>query len=340
MNTVSFGVLRALADGAFHSGTQLAQTLGVTRGTVWNSVRELESTGLAIYRVRGRGYRLAAPVSMLDRAAILSHAGAHAARFQVEICDVIDSTNTRLMQRAAAGAPSGTVLACELQLGGRGRMGRVWQSELAGALTFSVLWRFDQGASALAGLSLAVAVALVRALAKLGVTNVELKWPNDVLANGAKLAGILIEMQGDALGPSTVVIGIGLNVSLSPVTRANIGQPAADLSTLCDTVPDRSTVLGTVLAELAVVLDVFTEHGFAALRSEWMRVHAYQDEHVVITLPSGFTEQGIARGVAGDGALLVETGGAIRHVHSAEVQVRRSGSAELQARDKPARRPI
>ena len=340
MNTLSIAVLRALADGQFHSGTALAHLLGVTRGTIWNSVHGLESAGVTVYRVRGRGYRLAAPVSMLDRESIAAHAGPAAAGLHLDICDVVDSTNTRLMQRAAAGAPSGTVMIAELQVGGRGRMGRTWHSEVAGAVTFSVLWRFEQGAGALAGLSLAVAVALVRALAKLGAGKVELKWPNDVLAHGAKLAGILIEMQGDALGPSAVVIGVGLNVALSQATRAKIEQPVADLASLCGAIPDRNRVLGTVLAELVTVLDVFAESGFASFESEWTRSHAYQDQAVLIQLPSGTVEEGIARGVAHDGALLVEAGAALRCVHSGEVQVRRAGVARRDARDKRVRRPV
>jgi len=339
MNTLSFAVLRALAKGGFHSGAALAQSLGVTRGTIWNSVRELDSAGLTVYRVRGRGYRLAAPISMLDRESIVRHAGTFAARFDVEVCEAVDSTNTHLMQRAADAA-SGTVMVSEIQFGGRGRMGRAWHSELGGALTFSVLWRFDRGAGALAGLSLAVGVALVRALAKLGASDVKLKWPNDVLANGRKLAGILIEMHGDALGPSNVVIGIGLNVSLSDSARAKIERPVADLAAVCGSAPDRNRVLGITLAELARVLDVFAERGFTPLKSEWMRSHAYQDENVAITVGADRTEHGIVRGVADDGALLIEIAGTIRRMHSGEVQVRRAGDASRRTGGKRLRRPV
>ena len=187
-------------------------------------MRELDAAGLEIYRVRGRGYRLPQPLSLLDRAAVERYLGRHAARFTLEIVDSAGSTNTLLMERAQAGAPSATVIAAEWQTGGRGRRGRAWHAGIGEALTFSLLWRFTQGASFLAGLSLAVGVALARAIEKLGVADAGLKWPNDVLWRGQKLAGILIELQGDALGPSLAVMGIGVNVRLSDAVRSRIDQ--------------------------------------------------------------------------------------------------------------------
>jgi BirA family transcriptional regulator, biotin operon repressor / biotin---[acetyl-CoA-carboxylase] ligase len=323
MNSLSFAVLRALSDGAFHSGATLARTLGVTRGTVWNAVRAIERAGLEVYSVRGRGYRLAESVSLLDRESVARQLGPHAVRFQIELRDVLDSTNTHLIGVAASASP-GAVVAAELQSAGRGRMGRTWHSSVAGALTFSLLWRFEAGAGALAGLSLAVGVALVRALTKLGATDVRLKWPNDLVANGAKLGGILIEMQGDALGPSAAVIGIGLNVKLSVAMRGRIDQPATDLVSLCPGAVDRNAVLAVALAELAAVLDVFSEHGFKPLKAEWERAHALDGEAVVLRLPTGHTEDAVVRGVTDAGALLVEKEGSLVPVHSAEISVRAS----------------
>jgi BirA family biotin operon repressor/biotin-[acetyl-CoA-carboxylase] ligase len=198
-------------------------------------------------------------------------------------------------------------------------MGRPWHSGLGGGITFSLLWRFEQGASALAGLSLAAGVALVRALDKLGGRDVQLKWPNDVVWCGGKLAGILIELQGDALGPSAVVFGIGLNVRLSDAVRSRIDQPVADLETACGCAIDRSAALGVVLAELAAVLDAFSRDGFAPLRTEWESHHAHQGKAIALKLPDGRTHKGVARGVGDDGALLFDQGGAIRRLHSGEL---------------------
>src|SRR3954464_7201504 len=187
-------VLRMLADGEFHSGEALARALGVSRGTVNNAVRALTEAGMDVYRVKARGYRLAQPLSLLDAEAIKRYSGRAGARFHVEVLDVADSTNTLLLERAAGGARDGSVLVAEWQQAGRGRMHRMWHAAVGGALTFSVLWRFNQGAAALAGLSLAVGLALIRATAKLGASGVQLKWPNDLLWHERKLGGVLIEV--------------------------------------------------------------------------------------------------------------------------------------------------
>jgi len=214
------------------------------------------------------------------------------------------------------------VLAAEWQTSGRGRRGRVWHSAPGAALTFSMLWRFQQGAAVLAGLSLAVGVAMMRALAALGVEGAGLKWPNDVLWRGRKLAGILIEMQGDTLGPSAAVIGIGLNCRLPDVLVNRIEQPVADLATACGAAPERNHVLALLLTELERVLDAFARDGFAPLREEWQRHHVHQRRPVRLKLPDGGAVSGIADGVADDGALLLVTAKGPRRFHSGDISLR------------------
>ena len=322
MKPLTAGVLARLADGGFHSGEALARSLEVSRASVWNAVRDLEATGIEIYKVHGRGYRLPYPVTLLDRATVERHLGANAGRFTLDIRDTVDSTNTRLLERAAAGAPGGTVLAAEWQSGGRGRLGRAWHAGVGEALTFSLLWRCTRGAGALSGLTLAVGVALARALTAAGAGSVALKWPNDVLWRGAKLAGVLTELQGDALGPTAVVIGVGINVRLSEATRTQIGQAATDLETACGAAPDRNRLLAGVLIEIDQLLEAFGQKGFAPLRDEWQRHHAQQDRRVTLTLPDGTRRSGRARGVAEDGALLLETRSGTQRFHSGEISLR------------------
>ncbi|MCW5603982.1 MAG: biotin--[acetyl-CoA-carboxylase] ligase [Burkholderiales bacterium] len=322
----TFKVLRLLADGNFHSGETLAHALGVSRGSVWHAVRALGAAGLDIYRVRGRGYRLARPLSLLDRDAVLRELGSEADHFTLRILDETDSTSTLLMAHAQAGTASGTVIAAEWQTAGRGRMGRAWHAGAGGALTFSLLWRFSQGAGFLSGLSLAVGVALTRAFEVLGVAGAGLKWPNDVLWQGGKLAGILIEMQGDMLGPSAAVIGVGINVRVADAVRGRIDQRVADLESACGKPLDRNAVLALLLQELRRALDVFAREGFAPFREEWSRRHVYQDRGIMLLLPGTRRESGIARGVAEDGALLVETHGGVMRFHSGEVSLRPEGA--------------
>ncbi len=327
MNTMAFQTLRALADGAFHSGEDIARALGVTRSAVWYGIREIGGAGFEIEKVRGRGYRLAKPVSLLDAGRVRAALGTGVERITLEICDSVDSTNAQLLQRAAQGAPSGLTLAAEAQQAGRGRRGRVWHSAVGSTLTFSVLWRFAQGARELAGLSLAVGIALVRALRAAGAPAVQLKWPNDVVLPGGKLAGILIEMQGDVLGPSVAVIGIGVNVRADPRVTAQVDQNVADLEAAVGAPVDRSLLLARMLRELAAVLDLFAAQGFTPLREEWQQLHAYRDQAVRLELPDGQGITGIARGVAEDGALLLETVTGMTRHHSGEVSLRPAGKS-------------
>jgi BirA family biotin operon repressor/biotin-[acetyl-CoA-carboxylase] ligase len=240
------------------------------------------------------------------------------------VLDVVESTNTVLLERAVGGAAGGLMLAAELQTRGRGRRGRAWYSGLGGALTFSVLWRFEQGAGALAGLGLAVGVALVRALRSLGLEDTMLKWPNDLLIRHRKLAGILVEIQGDVLGPSLAVIGVGLNFRLDASTRERVDQAVTDLVS-AGAPRDRNSVLGTVLAHLAAMLDAFREQGFGPFRDEWESYHVYAARAVTVRLPDGGWEEGTVAGVEDDGALLLQTRSGLRRFHSGEVSLRAAG---------------
>ncbi len=170
MNITTFAALRLLADGEFRSGQDIARRLGISRTSVWNALHVLDDAGIEIFKVRGRGYRLVEPLSLLNLSVIKRQLGTRAAHFKIELLDSTDSTNTLLMQRAAEGAESGSVIVAEWQTRGRGRRGRAWHTALGSALTFSVLWRFQQGAGFLGGLSLAVSVAVARTLVALGIT--------------------------------------------------------------------------------------------------------------------------------------------------------------------------
>ena len=326
MKALSFQALRLLADGEFRSGETMARTLGVSRASVWNALHGLDETGLEVFKVRGRGYRLARPLTMLDSAAVGRALGARAQRFTLEVIDSIESTNTALVQRAAAGAGNASVIAAEWQTAGRGRRGRVWHAAPGASLTFSLLWRFQQGAGFLSGLSLAVGVAVVRALAALGASDAGLKWPNDVLWRGRKLAGTLIELQGDMLGPTAAVIGIGLNCRLPDALRERIDQPVVDLETACGAAPDRNRTLALLLIELERVLETFACDGFAPLRVEWQRRHVHQRKSVRLALPDGEMVSGTAEGVAEHGALLLATARGARRFHSGEVSLRGGGA--------------
>lgn len=322
MNTLTFPILRVLADGHFHSGEALAGRFGVTRATVWNALKSLEKLGIELFSVKGKGYRLPNPPQFFDEALIREALGQEAVHFQLDLHDVLDSTNTRVMQAGAQGAASGLCVAALHQTQGRGRRGRIWHAGLGASLTFSVLWRFDCGASGLSGLSLAVGVALMRALKALGAEEIALKWPNDLLYHFHKLAGILIELQGDIDGASAAVIGIGLNLDLPDALRDHIDQPVTDLKNVLPDVVNINLLLGTLLKHLSQVLIVFQQSGFEALRDEWQGHHAYQAKPVNMRMPDGRVDTGVVFGVARDGALQVETAQGIQRFSVGEISLR------------------
>ena len=228
LTPLGFSLLRQLADGEIHSGEDLAAKVGLTRARVSQVLKDAEVAGLALERVKGRGYRLLEAPDFLDarkiraRLGVLAEARPATLPLAIEIVDQIESTSSELMRRAQRRDVHRTALAAEWQTAGRGRRGRTWTAVAGGSLTFSLGWKFEQGAGFLAGLSLAVGVAVVRALESEGFKDVALKWPNDLIHRHLKVGGILIELNGDALGPTTTVIGVGLNVRLPPLARKDI----------------------------------------------------------------------------------------------------------------------
>jgi BirA family biotin operon repressor/biotin-[acetyl-CoA-carboxylase] ligase len=321
MSALTFMALRQLADGQFHSGEDVARSLGRSRATLSEALKRAPELGLDLFSVRGRGYRLAAPIEFLD--AELLARELRSTRVRLEIADEVDWTSTQLLARAAAGAPSGTCLAAEWQSAGRGRRGRAWVCALGGSLTFSLLWRFERGAAHLGGLSLAVGVAVVRALAACGVERVQVKWPNDLVVDFRKLAGILVETSGEMQGPSVAVIGVGVNYRLAERVIDRIDQPVTDIAHCSTALPSRSVLLAHLLRELAQVLDTFERQGFSSFRGSWRTLHAYQGRRVRVMPPREPPFDAEVVDVAPDGALLVRLDdGRVAALASAEISLR------------------
>lgn len=317
-------LVAALAEGAVCSGSALAQRFGVTRAAVWKRLDELRAAGLPVEAVAGRGYRLAQPLQLLDAAAIRA-ALAPPLRERLGAIDVhweIDSTSSELLRNAAALGDLSVCLA-EQQSAGRGRRGRVWRSPPLCNVYLSLLRRFAQGMGSLAGLSLAVGVGVARALERCGALGLGLKWPNDVLAPTGKLAGILVELGGEFLGPCHAVIGIGVNLYLPDAVRAEIDQPVSDLASVCTVLPPRNGLVAVLLGELVSVLDLFEREGFAALRAEFERRDLLRDAELTLSDARG-QRQGLGAGVDARGALLLREGATIRSFDSAEVTVRKA----------------
>jgi BirA family biotin operon repressor/biotin-[acetyl-CoA-carboxylase] ligase len=241
-----------------------------------------------------------------------------AAGVAVEVVAETGSTNADLLARAAT-LDANLLLVAERQTAGRGRAGRSWLSSGAGSLTFSLAWKFSAPLHALAGLPLAVGVALAEALGALGVT-VQLKWPNDLLKDGAKLAGVLIETQNAGSGAIWAVIGVGLNLDLPDALEQRIGRPVASAPWLARM--EREALLAALLAQLAASLRQFEQGGFGAFSARWNRLHAWQG-HPVAVVDRGVTlHQGVAAGVDDRGALLLDGAAGRIAVSAGDVSLR------------------
>lgn len=322
MNSLTFPILKLLADGKFHSGEAIAQHFHVSRASVWNALQHAEQLGVEVFSVRGRGYKLPHALTLLEEQAVLSALGKLNKSFKLEIHDHLESTNTYLMRKAGNEQAHATCVAANLQTQGRGRRGRIWQAGLGASLTFSLLWRFQCGAAALSGLSLAVGIALMRTLHIMKITQAQLKWPNDILINREKLAGILIELQGDMDGPSTAVIGIGINLHLPEKIKNQIEQPVTDIASASVQPINPNTLLGVLLEQLANVLNEFEQNGLANLSDEWTRHHAYHHQQVRMLMPDGREVCGVAQGISEDGTLLVQTEYGLQRFVSGEISLR------------------
>ncbi len=316
-------LLTLLSTGEFVSGQAIADTLGVSRTAVWKQLNKLGEFDLELESVKGRGYRIPGGIELLDEARVRSgmQSRAQALLQRLDLCEDIQSTNAEALAALGAGAGRGYVCSAERQSAGRGRRGRAWASPFARNLYVSAVWEYTQGAAALEGLSLAVGVAVARALERAGVKGTRLKWPNDVLFDGAKLGGILLEMSGDAAGPCQVVVGIGLNVDMPDSAAQHIDQAWTDLRRAGGEV-GRNALLGLLLDELLPLLADFESGGFAPWRDAWQGLDAYANRPVILSTGSQ-RSAGIARGVDERGALLLETAsGDVQPVYGGEVSLR------------------
>jgi BirA family biotin operon repressor/biotin-[acetyl-CoA-carboxylase] ligase len=322
-------VFAALADGEFHSGEQLAETLGVSRAAVWKAVESLRELGATLHAVRNRGYRLRSGSDALDSKRITSllpqTARAHVR--SIETAWTVDSTNSVLLARP--NPPFGTceVLLAEYQTAGRGRRGRAWLAPPGGSICLSLGWVFREVPQDLGALGLVIGVCALRALRESGLEAARLKWPNDVVVDGNKLGGILIELRAESAGPASVVIGIGLNVALGAEVLQAIGETgvsAIDLVTAGLKQPSRNALAAAIVTQVVRGLLVFEKEGLKPFAEEWRNADALRGRQIDVHTLEGVA-RGLARGIDLHGALVVETPHGVRRFISGDVTVRAVG---------------
>jgi BirA family transcriptional regulator, biotin operon repressor / biotin---[acetyl-CoA-carboxylase] ligase len=319
-------VFAALADGEFHSGEQLAGTLGVSRGAVWKAVESLRDLGATLHAVRNKGYRLRSGSDALDSKRITTHLspGIRGHVRSVEAAWTVDSTNSVLLARPNPPFGSCEVLLAEYQTAGRGRRGRTWLAPPGGSICLSLCWAFRDVPQDLGALGLVIGVCALRALKESGLEDARLKWPNDLLAEGKKLGGILIELRAESSGPACVVIGIGLNVALGAKLLEAIGETgvaAVDLVTAGMKQPSRNAVAAALVTHVVRGLLVFEKEGLRPFGEEWRGADALRGRQIDVHTLEGVA-RGLARGIDLHGALVVETPHGVRRFISGDVTVR------------------
>jgi len=317
-------LIRQLADGRVHSGAALARRLGRSRTAVWKHLRGLGPLGLDVEALPGRGYRLAAPLELLDREMIRSglELAAAAALESCELHSVIESTNDHLRAMAPPSPGRFRLALAEFQAGGRGRQGRAWLSPFGSGVCMSASWQFETAPACLPALGLAAGLGICRALEADGL---RLKWPNDIVWQDRKLAGVLIDVVGESTGPLKVVIGAGINLHVPAGLEAGVtadgGLPPAGLDQLPGGRAGRNEIAARAASGLHAVLAEFTGSGFEPFAAEWRRLDCLRGRPVRLRAGSELID-GIAAGIGDDGALLLETPGGLRPVLAGEVTLR------------------
>lgn len=302
-------ILALLADGEFHSGTELADALGISRSAVWKQMNGLVELGLQHSAVTGKGYRLDKSLELLVASKIneVVNDQARVLISSFEIHDQIDSTNNYLVERSHNNAPSGSICFAEYQTEGKGRRGRQWISPYGSNIYLSILWRFQQGPAAISALSLAIGVAVIRALKEYHVNDIGLKWPNDIYSQGKKLGGILVEVSGETDGPCLAVIGLGLNLYIPETEAEAITQAWTDLSKITgQNKLFRNKLAGTLLNHLLPVIAEYEGVGIKAYLDEWRDYDCLKGESATLFIAQQQFE-GIVQGIDDNGMLLIKS---------------------------------
>ncbi|MBV4486855.1 bifunctional biotin--[acetyl-CoA-carboxylase] ligase/biotin operon repressor BirA [Pseudomonas sp. SWRI153] len=309
-------LLNLLKDGRFHSGQDLGAALGISRSAVWKQLQHLEAElGLSIHKVRGRGYQLSTPLTLLDSQEIARKAP----QWPVTVFDSIDSTNAEALRSIGDGVSAPFLVLAERQVAGRGRRGRKWVSPFAENLYYSLVLRIGGGMRQLEGLSLVVGLAVMQALRSSGVPSAGLKWPNDVLVGNKKIAGILLELVGDPADVCHVVLGIGINVNMQ--IAEEVDQQWTSIRLESGKACDRNALVVELSNQLGAYIHKHQASGFASLQAEWAENHLWQGRSVSLIAGSSHIA-GIVLGIDNQGGLRLSVDGVEKVFSGGELSLR------------------
>lgn len=318
-------ILNALNQGGFISGQLLGEQLGISRAAVSKHMQSLQAMGLDIFKVSGKGYSLNNSVGLLVQNKIQQYyQGLNASTAHIEVHPIIDSTNSELMRRIAAKQTldSGTVVVAEMQQAGRGRRGRVWQSPFGANLYYSYFWRLDDGLQAAMGMSIAVGLAVYDTLKALYQLDIELKWPNDIYLNKEKLAGVLVELDGQPQGPCQLVIGIGINLQMPTSYSQQIDQAWTDLSQHSQQI-DKNQLVAHLTYHLEQRLAQYSQTGLHDMYQQWNELNAFAGQ--CVELNTGHRSwRGICEGIDPQGGIRIRQDGEVKSYYGGEISLRKA----------------
>ncbi|WP_416307122.1 bifunctional biotin--[acetyl-CoA-carboxylase] ligase/biotin operon repressor BirA [Neptunicella sp. SCSIO 80796] len=309
-------ILAILVDGQFHSGQTLGELLGISRVSVSKHIKVLGELGLDIFSIAGKGYKLSQPVTLLSQQKIQQSIQSCAV---VEVLSVVGSTNDVIKSKTFKLQNGFTCLA-EAQTAGRGRQGKRWISPFGASLYLSMYWNFPAGYHSVNGLSLVVGLAVANGLERFGVSQAKLKWPNDIYVNDQKLAGILVELEGQVGSDCHAIIGVGLNINIVD-SKAQIGQAWTDMNKITGNTPDRNKLSAVIVDELVSAVEEFERKGFESFIQRWCNKDWLMNRPAKLHCGSSIIK-GIGKGVDHQGALLLETAQGIQRFYGGEISVR------------------
>jgi len=299
------------------SGDCLAAELGLSRAGIWKHIQALKKTGIGIQAQAGKGYVLNEDV--FSAGLIKATLSTRRIGKQIMILEETGSTNQDAMQQADAGAQEGLVIFANKQSHGKGRLGRTWHT-MPDSLAASVLLRPDLPPEQVPQLSLLTAVALHDALSSYN-PDIRIKWPNDLLYQGAKVAGILTEMRAEPGCVHAVVLGFGINL-IAPADGwpIDIDKPAIDLGSISPSAISKLKLATAILNALDFWYDIYLKDGFAPVHRVWWQAHAASGARVSVYDGRQYIE-GIASALDDDGALLLQTASGVQRIIAGDLEL-------------------
>lgn len=315
LNNTFIQLVNILNDGQYHDGTTIGKRLNITRSAIWKSIKKLIQYGVNIDSIKGRGYALREPFILLDRETILNDIKQP---ITLDVFETLESTNQYLKNFFNGN----TIRVCltEQQTQGKGRMQRTWHSPFGQNIYFSCLYSFQQDMSELSGLSLTVSLAVAKTIREMTAISCQVKWPNDIIYQGKKVSGNLIEIQAESHGICYAIIGIGINVNMLHDHDEIINQPWTSLREITGHYYNRNPFISALMNNLLTYLPAFSQLGLAHFIDEWNQYDYLFNQPITLS-NANHTIHGIAKGINQYGHLLLESNGITKAFSSGDTQI-------------------